>query len=61
MVDDYIGNRGEYLRDPRYANGDCQAAHQAARKSSKAPIYNATIGGELEVYERVDLMEVING
>ena len=60
FVDDYVGNRGEFLRDAKYANGDCVAAHEVAKRSSPIPIYNATIGGELEVYERVDLMEVIN-
>jgi hypothetical protein len=59
--DGYIGNRGEFLREAKYANGDNVAAHEVAQNSSSVPIYNATIGGDLEVYERVDLMEVLNG
>ena len=60
MVDGYVGDRVDYLRPAKYSNGNCIAAHEAAKRSSKVPIYNATIGGELEVYERVDFMEVIN-
>ena len=35
--------------------------HKVAKRSSSVPIYNATIGGNLEVYERVDLLDVLNG
>jgi len=42
------------LRPARYANLDTLTAHMAAARSSPVKIYNATIGGELEVYERVD-------
>lgn len=38
--------------------------HKVARRQYEGmgrKIYNATMGGELEVYERVDLMEVLNG
>lgn len=34
-------------------------AHMIARKSSPVPIYNATIGGNLEVHPRVDMLEVL--
>jgi len=34
-------------------------AHEIARKSSQSRIYNATIGGSLEVYERVDLCQLL--
>jgi hypothetical protein len=33
--------------------------HTVARRSSPAPIYNATIGGMLEVHPRVDFFEVL--
>ena len=33
--------------------------HKIAHKSSKAKIYNATVGGNLEVYERVNFEEII--
>lgn len=41
-------------------NRDKILAHEIAKKCSPIPIYNATIGGELEVYPRVDLYEVLN-
>lgn len=34
-------------------------AHKIAKACSPIPIYNATIGGSLEVYERVDIMDVL--
>lgn len=33
--------------------------HAVAKKSSPVPIYNATIGGQLEVYPRVDLLRIL--
>lgn len=33
--------------------------HQVARKSSPVPIYNATLGGNLEVHPRVDLFKIL--
>lgn len=33
--------------------------HVVAKRSSPIPIYNATIGGQLEVYPRVDMREVL--
>lgn len=33
--------------------------HVVAKRSSPVPIYNATVGGSLEVYERVDLKEIL--
>lgn len=41
------------LRPARYANLNTFMAHVNAVRSSPVKIYNATIGGELEVYERV--------
>lgn len=41
-------------QDARYANLDTLLAHIIAARSSPVPIYNATIGGELEVYDRVN-------
>lgn len=34
--------------------------HEVAKKCSPVPIYNATIGGSLEVYPRVDIRKVLN-
>lgn len=42
------------LRPARYANLDTLMGHIIAKRSSRTPIYNATVGGELEVYDRVD-------
>lgn len=42
------------LRPARYANMNTFMAHVNAARSSPVPIFNATIGGELEVYERVN-------
>lgn len=42
------------LRPAKYANLDTLMGHIIAKRSSKTPIYNATIGGHLEVYDRVD-------
>lgn len=36
------------------------AVHTAAAKSSPVPIYNATIGGRLEIYPRIDTERLIN-
>lgn len=48
-----IGYEG-LLREARYSNLDILTAHIVAKRSSPVPIYNATIGGNLEVYDRVD-------
>ncbi len=34
--------------------------HMVARRSSPVPIYNATIGGALDIHPRVDIFEVLN-
>jgi hypothetical protein len=46
------------LRPARYANTDTLMGHIIAKRSSPVPIYNATKGGSLEVYERVSFDEV---
>lgn len=58
---DYEKDIQEDLRPARYANLDTLTAHMAAARSSPVKIYNATIGGELEVYERVDFRSLFNG
>jgi len=42
----------------QYANLDTLAAHMIAARTGQAEIYNATVGGSLEVYERVNLNEL---
>ena len=38
-----------------------QHIHEVAKKSSPAKIYNATVGGSLEVHPRVDIRKVLDG
>lgn len=38
-----------------------QKAHEIAKKCCPIPIYNATIGGTLEVYPRIDMIELLKG
>jgi len=51
---DYEDGYWDMLRPAKYANLDTLMAHMIAAGSSPVPIYNATLGGELEVDERVD-------
>ena len=44
----------------RYANLDTLSAHMIAARSG-AQVYNATLGGSLEVYERVDYENIFSG
>jgi len=41
-------------------NKDKIHAHEIAKKCSKVPIFNATMGGSLEVYPRVNLLEILD-
>lgn len=41
-------------------NTNMTQVHRVALRSSPVPIYNATIGGKLEVYERKDIYEVLD-
>lgn len=36
-----------------------QSQHEIAKRSCPVPIYNATVGGNLEIYERVNLLEML--
>lgn len=40
-------------------NGSRAAAHELAAKVSPVPIFNATIGGDLEAYPRVGLLDIL--
>jgi hypothetical protein len=51
---DYEKGYESMLRPAKYANIDTLMGHIVAKRSSKTPIYNATIGGMLEVYDRVN-------
>jgi hypothetical protein len=50
---DYTNGVGE-LRDARYTELDILAAHMIAARSFPGRIFNATVGGALEVYPRVE-------
>jgi len=55
FTDEYEEGYWDMLRPAKYANLDTLAAHmQAARTVPKGTILNATKGGFLEVYDRVD-------
>lgn len=41
-------------------NGNMLHLHKMAKRCCPVPIYNATVGGELEVYERVNIWELLN-
>lgn len=49
------------LRDKsKMDNGNMLALHRMAKRSSPVPIHNATVGGELEVYPRVKMEDVLH-
>lgn len=54
-----------YSDDPRdkseMDNRNCLFAHTASRRDCPIPIYNATIGGQLEIHPRVNLTDVLKG
>lgn len=50
---------GDYRQRDRLDNQNMIQAHSVARRSSPIPIYNATVGGALEVHPRVNLYEVL--
>lgn len=54
----YTQGVGE-LRDARYTELDLLAAHMVAARSFPGRIYNATVGGSLEVYPRVRLEDIL--
>lgn len=64
-VPDYFKNHfiPRYTDDERDRseedNTNMNWLHKVAKISSPAKIYNATIGGHLEVHERVDMLEVL--
>jgi len=60
FTESYTAGFENVLRPARYANVDTMAAHMIAARSSAAKIYNATRGGHLEVYPRVDLDAVLH-
>lgn len=68
-ADLYVSDYRKNFFDPNYTddqrprdvldNENMTQVHTVARRSSPIPIYNATLGGKLEVYERVNFFEVL--
>ena len=58
FIDDYYDYENDPI-PPEVREADLLHAHEIAHKCSPIPIYNATIGGELEVYPRVNIWEVL--
>jgi hypothetical protein len=64
--DQFTGTGDHYREDyPEFVDQNVrnqieQHIHTVSRRSSPVPIYNATIGGSLEVHPRVNLFEVLN-
>ena len=58
-VTHFYDSSSEQRQPPEQANANILLAHQIARKYSPVPIYNATIGGALEVYPRVAIEELM--
>lgn len=50
----------DYRQRDKLDNENMTQVHMVAKRSSPVPIYNATLGGMLEVYPRVDFFEVLN-
>ena len=55
----YAINRGVTRRQAVKRNMANAMGHQLAFENSPIPIYNATIGGHLEVYPRVNLEDIL--
>lgn len=55
----------DYTKDRRdksaMDNGNMLALHEMAARCSPIPIYNATVGGHLEVYPRADIHQILKG
>lgn len=65
---DLFDGPAHHFRDdyPNYSKLDYRTRlefhlHEIAHRSSPVPIYNATMGGTLEVHPRVDFMSLFNG
>lgn len=58
FVPDYTSDMRQ--RD-KLDNENMIQVHKVAKRSSPVPIYNATIGGKLEVHPRVNMLDVLNG
>lgn len=51
--------RDLFIRPARYLNGDAMKGYEIAKRSCPVPIYNATVGGSLELFPRVDLEKLL--
>ena len=55
---DYYDYKNDIIL-PAMREEDMIYAHEIAKANTRIPIYNATIGGSLEVYPRVDIRKVL--
>lgn len=62
ITDHFMPYYKEVDREYRTRNGECiKRAHKMIEQSCKAKVFNATVGGSIENYPRVDLRKVLNG
>ena len=61
FTEEYEVGYEDMLQPATAANLNMLNAHMIALRSSPVPIYNATIGGSLEVYKRVDYESLFRG
>lgn len=57
--DHFYDSSKERRQPPEMANAIMLHAHRIAKLCSHIPIYNATIGGELEIYPRVNIYDLL--
>ena len=55
-TDQYVTNE-----DIKRRNADALYLHQVAKASCPIPIVNCTVGGQLEVYPRADMRDILKG
>ncbi len=59
FVDDYLPKEAHKREYTENSNKNFLQSHILAKASSPIPIYNATVGGDLEIWERKDINEVL--
>ena len=59
FVEDYLPEESHHREYTEWMNGNFIQSHILARDSSPIPIYNSTVGGDLEVHPRRDINEVL--
>lgn len=57
--DHFYDSSQEHRQPPEQANANMQYAHELARRCCPVPIYNATRGGNLMAYPRINLERIL--